>query len=166
MTAYRILYFLQPEKLMNCGRNLKYSGEELAVAISQFLGALSDSKYIGDTWNFVFKTAPSADNCMSALIILPKVTFKKNLEREDRLFIHKILTVKLVWRKMPPCQYDRYPLSEYKSSVAAVWLLLDIRLYYILGCFLLRHTTLNFPFFRFQKRGLLLIRWLENEDYL
>jgi len=30
---------------MNCGRNLKYSGEELAVAISQLLGALSDSKY-------------------------------------------------------------------------------------------------------------------------
>ncbi len=31
---------------MNCGHNLKYSGEELAVAISQSLGAISDSKYI------------------------------------------------------------------------------------------------------------------------
>jgi len=36
-------YFLQPEKFMNCGRNLKYSGEELAVAISKLLGALSNS---------------------------------------------------------------------------------------------------------------------------
>ncbi|MBW2201418.1 MAG: hypothetical protein JRF71_11405 [Deltaproteobacteria bacterium] len=101
-TTYRILYFLQPEKLMSCDRKIKYSGEELAVAISQFLGVLSDSKYIGDTWDFVFETAPSSDNCMSTLIILPKVTFKKNLEREDRLFIHKFQTVKLVWRKRPP----------------------------------------------------------------
>jgi len=31
---------------MNRGRKIKYSGEELAVAISQSLGALSDSKYI------------------------------------------------------------------------------------------------------------------------
>jgi len=91
-----------PEKFTNCDRNLKYSGEELAVAISQFLGALSDSKYIGDTWNFVFETPPSADNCMAALIILPKVTFKINLEREDRLFIPNIQTIKLVWKKMPP----------------------------------------------------------------
>jgi hypothetical protein len=30
-------------------------------------------------------------------------------------------------------------------------LLLDIRLYYISGCFLLRHTTLNFPFPTFKK---------------
>jgi len=36
----------QSEKFMYCGRNLKYSGEELAVAISQILGAPSDSKYI------------------------------------------------------------------------------------------------------------------------
>ena len=37
---------------MNCGRNLKYSEEELAVAISQHLGALSDSKYIAVYYRF------------------------------------------------------------------------------------------------------------------
>ncbi len=52
---------------------------------------------------------------------------------------------------MPSLQYDRYPVYESKSSVVAVWLLLDIRPYYILGCFLLRHTTLNFSLFRAQK---------------
>jgi len=65
---------------MNCDRKIKYSGEELVVTISQLLGALSDSKYIGDTWDFVFETAPSSDNCMAALITLPKPTFKKNLK--------------------------------------------------------------------------------------
>jgi len=34
------------EKFMNRGRKLKYSEEELAVAISQLLGTLSDSKYM------------------------------------------------------------------------------------------------------------------------
>jgi len=46
---YALLHFLLPEKLMYCGHNLKYSGEELAVAISQILGSFSDSKYIADT---------------------------------------------------------------------------------------------------------------------
>ena len=41
---------------MNCDRNLKYSGEELAVSTSQHLGALSDSKYIADTWNSALTT--------------------------------------------------------------------------------------------------------------
>ena len=36
---------------MNYGRNLKYSGEELAVLISHHLGALSDSKYIAGIGN-------------------------------------------------------------------------------------------------------------------
>ena len=56
--SYRSLYLLKPEKFMNSDRKIKYSGEELVVTISQLLGALSDSKYIGDTWNFVFETAP------------------------------------------------------------------------------------------------------------
>jgi hypothetical protein len=31
----------------------------LAISlISQFLGAFSDPKYIGETWNFFFETAP------------------------------------------------------------------------------------------------------------
>ncbi len=42
--AYWMLYFLQTEKIMNCNRKIKYSAEELVVAISQHLGALSDSK--------------------------------------------------------------------------------------------------------------------------
>jgi hypothetical protein len=50
-----MLYFLQPEKFMNGGRNLKYSGEGLAVAISQLLGAFSDSRYIADITGFGFK---------------------------------------------------------------------------------------------------------------
>ncbi|MBW1754042.1 MAG: hypothetical protein JRJ46_13305 [Deltaproteobacteria bacterium] len=54
--AYRMCYFLQPEKFMNCGRNLKYSWEELAVAISQHLGALSDSKYLAETCNSALTT--------------------------------------------------------------------------------------------------------------
>jgi len=44
---------------MNCGRKLKYSGEELTVAISQLLVALSDSKYIADT------TTPAFQKCLS-----------------------------------------------------------------------------------------------------
>jgi hypothetical protein len=32
--------------------------------ISQLQKPLSDSKYIADKWNFVFETAPSADNCI------------------------------------------------------------------------------------------------------
>jgi len=59
-------------------------------------------KYIGNTWNFVFETAPSAVNCMSALITLPKPTFKKNLKWEDRPPISKIPTFQPVWKKMSP----------------------------------------------------------------
>jgi len=63
-SLFRIVWFNigVPEKLMNCGRNLKYSGEELAVAISQLLGALPESKYLADTWNFVLEARTSADD--------------------------------------------------------------------------------------------------------
>ena len=54
--------FWANEKFMNSGRKHKYSGEELAVAISQLLGALPESKYLADTWNFVLEARTSADD--------------------------------------------------------------------------------------------------------
>ena len=54
LASYRSLYFLKLEIFTNCDRKIKYSWEKLEVAISQHLGALSDSKYIADV-TFKFK---------------------------------------------------------------------------------------------------------------
>jgi len=111
--SYRIFYFLQPKKFTNCDRKIKYSVQLLVVSISHYLGALSDLKYIGDTWNFFFETAPSADNCMVALITLPNPTFKKNLKWEDRPPISKIPTFQPVWKN---CRLDNTTGIHYLNT--------------------------------------------------
>ena len=58
------LEFQEPQKFKISGRKHKYSGEELAVAISHILGALSDSKYLA------VNTTPQHSTIVSYLLVL------------------------------------------------------------------------------------------------
>jgi len=84
----------------------------------------------------------------------------KTSTRALRLSMPKIPTFQAVWRKISSWQYDRYPVPKSKSSVVAVWLLLDIKLYCIFG--MLPATTHNFklsPCSEIKKGILVLKEW-------
>ena len=52
-------------------------------SISQRLNPLQNDGYI-DTWNFIFETAPSSDDCIVGPGYPAKWTFKKKLKQEKK----------------------------------------------------------------------------------
>ena len=57
----------------------------------------------------------------------PVKAYFKNHTRAIKLPVPKIPTFQPVYKKMPPWQNGRYPVSESKSSIAAVWFLFVIQ---------------------------------------